>query len=276
MKTPFFLIAAGSLAIAGNALGQQQPAPQEPIAAVLKMRETDFVYRSTRNYFSCDELRNGVAVILRALGARDDVQVRATDCAWSNVPDMTVSDGSSRWDNNWDKSTRAQSPMERMRGQHPRQTTPVHIWVMMPVPVTPGVMKEIEQDKARRELLSRVTGNMSVAMNDAILFPAMRQQVTLSKDTIKLEPQHCELLEQMINNVFRDLDLRAVRKGMSCDPNQRSNFAPQVVVEALLPVGYALPGSEKPKQKEEKEPDPPAQGAAEGGQAQPEPPPPQQ
>jgi hypothetical protein len=166
--------------------------------------------------------------------------------------------------------------MERMRGQHPRQTTPVHIWVMMPVPVTPGVMKEIEQDKARRELLSRVTGNMSVAMNDAILFPATRQQVTLSKETIKLEPQHCELLEQMINNVFRDLDLRAVRKGMSCDPHQRSNFAPQVVVEALLPVGYALPGSEKPKQKEEKEPDPPAEGAAEGGQAQPEPPPPQQ
>ena len=274
---PASLIGIASLAIAGNALAAEQPGAQEPVTAVLKLRETDFVYRSSRNYLPCDQLQNGVAVILRALGARDDVQVRVTECNWSQVPDMTVSGNDSQWnDNNWDRSTRQQSPMERMRGTTPRQNTPVHIWAMMPVPATPKVMKEMEQDKARRDLVSRVTGNMAAALNDPILFNATRQQVTLSHDTIKLEPQHCELLDQMITGVFRDLDLRAVRKNLSCDPHQRSSFPPSAIVEALLPVGYVLPGSQKEKKPEKKEPDP---AAAEGGSApedQPEQPPQQQ
>lgn len=278
---PASVICIASLAFACNALATEQPAAQEPVTAVLKMRETDFVYRSSRNYLPCDQIQNGVAVILRALGARDDVQVRVTECGWSEVPDLTVAGNDSQWnDNNWDRSTRQQSPMERMRGNTPRQNTPVHIWAMMPVPATPKIMKEMEQDKARRELVSRVTGNMAAALNDPILFNATRQQVTLSHDTIKLEPQHCELLEQMIAGVFRDLDLRAVRKSLSCDPHQRSSFPPSATVEALLPVGYVLPGSQKKEKKpEQKDPDP-AATEGENQQAQPEneqaQPPPQQ
>jgi hypothetical protein len=259
---PAGLVAIASLVIACDAMGAQsaaQPAAQETVTAVLKMRESDFVYRTTRNPLSCDELRNSVAVILSALGARDDVQVRLTNCMGGGVPDLTVNDGSSQtWDNNaWDRSTQQQSPMERMRGSTPRQNTPVHIYAMMPVVATPKIAKEMEQDKARRELVSRVTGNMNAALNDPILFAAARQQVTLSKDNIKLRPEHCELLDQMISGVFRDFDLRAVRRSLSCDPHQRSNFAPEVTVEALLPIGYVLPVAEKKEKKQEqKEPDP--------------------
>lgn len=262
--TPATLIALASLATAYDAMGQQpaaqQPA-QETVTAVLKMRESDFVYRTTRNPLNCDELINGVAVILRAVGARDDVQVRLTGCMAGSVPDLSVSDGSQTWDNNWDRSTRQQSPMERMRGSTPRQNTPVHIWAMMPVVATPKIVKEMDQDKSRRELLSRVTGNMAVALNDPILFAATRQQVTLSKDTIKLRPEHCELVEQMISGVFRDFDLRAVRRNLSCDPHQRSSFPPEVTVEALLPVGYVLPTIQKEKKKEPDPPPPPPEPA---------------
>ncbi len=240
-----------SLATGWDALAAQEPASQEAIAAALKLKEMDFVYRSSRNYLSCDELRNGVAVILRALGARDDVQVTATHCTWSQIPDATISnDSDSTWNQNWDRSTRQQSPMERMRGSTPNQSTPLHIRAMLPVPANKQVLKEMEQDKARRELISRVTGNMAAALNDPILFAAKRQQVTLSHDTIKLEPEHCELLDQMISGVFRRLDMKVVRKSLSCDPHQRSNFAPSVTVEALLPVGYVLPGSDKKEKKE--------------------------
>jgi hypothetical protein len=268
-------------------MGEQQQAAQEPVTAVLKMRESDFVYRSQLYYMSCDDLRNGVAVILRALGARDDVQVRVTNCSMGGVPDLVVSGGGtgpqsqsgSTWDNNWDRSTRQQSPMERMRNETPTQSIPVHIWAMMPVPADSKVMKEMEKDKARRELISRVTGNMNVAMNDPILFAAKRQQVELSHDTIKLGPEHCQLLDQMITHVFRDFDLKAVRKNLSCDPHQKSNFPPSATVEALLPVGYVLPGSDKHKKKE-KDPEPPppeqqeqpAQPAPQEQPAQPQPP----
>jgi len=263
------LVAIASLAIVGDALGAQTPEQQEPVTAVLKMRESDFVYRSSLNYMNCDELRNGVAVILRALGARDDVQVRLSNCSMNGVPDLVLSGGGSgsnsgfpesrggTWNNTWDRSSRQQSPMERMRNDAPTQGTPVHIYAMMPVPADSKVMKEIEKDKARRELVSRVTGNMNVALNDPILFAAKRQQVTLSHETIKLEPQHCELLEQMVTHVFRDFDLKAVRRNMSCDPHQRSNIPPSVVVEALLPVGYVMPGSDKEKKPAKKDPEPP-------------------
>ena len=237
------------------ALATEQAAqPQEPVAAALKLHEADFTYRSSRNFFSCDELRNAVAVILRALGARDDVQVRALDCMGVMIPDATISDGSTTWNNNWDRSTRQQSPMERMRSSSSaaRQSTPVHIQAMLPVVANDKVLKEMEQDKSRRELISRVTGNMAAALNDPILFAATRQQVTLSHETIKLEPEHCELLDQMISSVFRRFDMRVVRKSLACDPHQRSNFPPQVTVEALLPVGYVLPGAEKQKEREKK------------------------
>jgi hypothetical protein len=255
MRTSLCLIATVSLAVCCEALAAEQTAqPQEPVAAALKLHEADFVYRTSRNYLSCDELRNGVAVILRALGARDDVEVRVTNCSYSQVPDATISnEPGGTWNNqNWNRSTRQQSPMDRMRGETNSQSTSLHIRAMLPVPANKQIMKEMEQDKARRELISRVTGNMAAALNDPILFPAPRQQVTLSHDTIKLEPEHCELLEQMINTVLRRFDMRATRRSLSCDPHQRSSFPPSATIEALLPVGYVMPGSEK-KQKKERE-----------------------
>ena len=254
MQTKFCLIAVASLAVGCEALAAEESAqPQEPIAAALKLHEADFVYRTTRNYLSCGELQNGVAVILRALGARDDVDVRVTNCMYTEIPDATISNDGSTWNNQvWDRSTRQQSPMERMRGETNNQSTALHIRAMLPVPANKKVLKEMEQDKARRELISRVTGNPAAALNDPIMFPATRQQVTLSHDTIKLEPEHCELLEQMMSSVLRRFDMKVVRKSTSCDPHQRSNFPPSATIEALLPVGYVLPGSDK-KQKKERE-----------------------
>ncbi len=60
------LFAAGSLTMNCAALADGQ------VAAVLKTREVEFAYRSVANFFACDELRNHVATILRALGARDE------------------------------------------------------------------------------------------------------------------------------------------------------------------------------------------------------------
>ena len=254
MRTPIWLIATASLAVCCETLAAEETTqPQEPVAAALKLHEVDFVYRTTRNYLSCGELQNGVAVILRALGARDDVDVRVTNCSFTDIPDATISNDGSTWNNQvFDRTTRQQSPMERMRGETNNQSTALHIRAMLPVPANKKVLKEMEQDKARRELISRVTGNPAAALNDPILFPATRQEVTLSHDTIKLEPEHCQLLDQMISSVLRRLDMRVVRKNLSCDPHQRSNFPPSATIEALLPVGYVLPGSDK-KQKKEKE-----------------------
>ena len=146
------LAAAGSL-IAGSAA-----TADDKITAVLKAQEVDFVYRSTVNLFACDELRNHVAVILRAMGARDDVRVRVNDCELVLIPEDTSA--------TWDRSLPGNpgnpvNPADRFRdpSDERRQFSTVHVWLMFPVEATPEIMAEIDKDKSRRDLISRVTGN---------------------------------------------------------------------------------------------------------------------
>jgi hypothetical protein len=223
------LLAAGSLTLDCAADAQDQ------VAAVYKTHEVSFVYRSFVNLYACDELRNHVAAILRAVGARDDIKVRVSDCELFVYADE------------WDRSNRYDWPTDRFgawRGDR-LQTSNVRVQLMFPVEATPDVLAEIEKDKARRELVSRVTGNPLAALNDPVMFPAQRQQVTLSRATIRLGPEDCQLLEQMIPTVFRKLDVKVISRQLSCDPQQRSNFSPKLVVEALLPAGAVVPGEKK-------------------------------
>jgi hypothetical protein len=131
------------------------------------------------------------------------------------------------------------------------QISNVRIELMFPVEATPAVLAEIDKDKSRRELISRVTGNPLAALNDPIIFPVQRKEVTLSRSTIRLRPEDCELLEQMLPTVFRKLDVKVVRRELYCDPHQRSNFAPKVVVETWWPTGAPTPG--EPQKEKEKE-----------------------
>jgi hypothetical protein len=225
------LLAAGSLT-PGCAV-----AAQDQVSAVYKAHEVGFVYHSFVNLLACDDLRNHVAGILRAVGARDDIRVRVSDCEFFVFPDEAQ----------WDRWGRYEGPADRFgygRGDR-QQTSHVRVELMFPIEATPEVMAEIERDKSRRELVSRVTGNPFAALNDPAIFPAQRQEVTLSRGTIRLGPEDCELLEQMIPTVLRRLDVKVVRRQLSCNPHQRSHFAPKVVVETLLPAGTPALGEKK-------------------------------
>ena len=241
-------------------LGQEQATglPPGQIPAVLRLREVDFIYRSSTNVLSCDDLRRHISVVLRAVGARDDVQVTAHECESFIAPDPTSApsrsgpSASGTFDRQpaWDPSSRTTGAFDRTRtnrttDRYHAQTTPVHIQLMMPAVVTPDILGEIDRDKSRRQLISRVTNNPAVALDDAILFAAERREVTLSHDTIDLEAVDCELLEQMVPSVFRELDLKVTGQTLACDPRQRSHFMPRLTVEALLPVGVAMVGEQK-------------------------------
>ncbi|HET9444760.1 MAG TPA: hypothetical protein VFO35_00775 [Steroidobacteraceae bacterium] len=229
------LLAASALMTAGSAA-----TAAEPLAAVLKMHEVRFVYHSFANVFACDELRNHIATILRAVGARDDVRVRVNDCQIV-VTDDDLSPP-------WDRSNRDYpSDIFREREFDQRQTSHVRVQVMFPVEATPQVLAEIEKDKSRRELISRVTGDPAAALNDPIVFPAERKQITLSQGTIRLRAEHCELLEQMIPTVFRELGVKVTRSQLGCDRYGRSRLSPRLTAEVLWPVGAPAPGDKNEK-----------------------------
>jgi hypothetical protein len=233
-SAPAALLAACLLTLGGAA------AAQDDVAAVYKVHEVRFVYRTFVNQLDCGELRNHVARVLLAMGARDDIKVRASNCELFLLPDESSA---------WDRSRRFGWPGDRFGGldDDRMQSSYVRVEVMFPVEATPAVMAEIDKDKSRRELVSRVTGNPLAAANDPIIFPAQRKQVTLSRATMRLKPEDCELLEQMIPTVFRKLDVKVVSKNLSCNSHQRSYFPPTVVVETLLPKGLVAEEEKKEK-----------------------------
>jgi hypothetical protein len=232
-----FLLAVSSLTLNCAALAEE---PKQ-VAAVLKLHEVQFVYRTVVNFFACDELRRDVAVILRALGARDDVQVRVNNCELVLMPDQRASSGG------WDRfhPERPPDPFRNFDDEDQQQFSTVYVKAMFPIEATPEVMKEIDKDKSRRDLISRVTGDPAAALNEPIVYPAERKQITLSQGTLHLRPEHCELLEQMMPSLARQLGFKVISKQLSCDRYGRSQFAPKVTVEVLWPTGAALPGEKK-------------------------------
>lgn len=233
---------------------------EEATAAVLKRHDLSFNYRSTVTPLSCFELQNRVAAIFRALGARDDVDVRATHCENVIVPDMPGDDWMrepgtwrSRSDP-WSASDPWESGAQRERDRFNRgQSSLVRVSLLMPVEVTPEVLEEMKKDKTRRELISRVTGDPQAKMDEPIVFAARRQEVTLSRRTIDLEPKDCELLEQMSKSVFRKLGIRVVGSAPSCGRDRTSHISPNLTVEALMPVLPSVPQLSPPSGESEPE-----------------------
>lgn len=278
------LLSATALMLAGGA------SADTPITAVYKVQELSFQYRLPRQAQPCHELQARVANILLAVGARDDIKVDVRNCdaymigdddMMDPMPGRSSSDPSDRADpfeRNNDPFNRSNSAFGNAARER-RQTASIRIRLQMPVEMTPAVMKEIEKDKSRRELVSRVTRNPAASMNDPILFEAQRQEVTLSSRTVRLRAEDCELLEQMSNQLFRKLDVKVTRRTASCGPRDSSRIPPQMDVEALLPTGRlaVVADPEKQKRKTVVEPtDDPATAPAEPAPAEPAPQPQQQ
>lgn len=264
------LLALTSLVLGSQVAAQEQTAAQEQKAAVLKLRDIDFFYRSSVARLSCIALQGRVASILRALGARDDVEVDVNGCDAVVAPEEPMDTWRTPSDRAQTSSDRWRTSSSRLpkRGVKHEQSAHVRVRLMMPIEVTPEVLAEMERDKSRRELVSRVVGNPAASLNDPIVFPAQRQLVTLSRGTIDLEPEECELIEQMSASVFPKLDIRVVGRGPNCGRDQLSRIPPQVTVEALMPV---MPRSPQlaPTAAGESDPAPSAPAASETKSSEP-------
>lgn len=263
------LIAAGSLAGAAEppqpATTPAATAGQAPtITAVHKARELSFNYRNQGYHYSCHDLEKRVAVLLIAIGARDDISVSARNCdalmIASGDTSMDIDPTFGRGPNDPFGRDRADpfgrdrnDPWSRSggyrRSNEREQSAQIHIKLMMPVEVTPQILEEIERDKSRRQLISRVTGNPAASMNDPIVFAARREEVTLSQRTLRLQPEDCDLLQQLTTQVIRKLDVKIKHQSFGCGPRSRSRIAPQLTVETWLPTGTLLPMPDPEKMK---------------------------
>jgi hypothetical protein len=218
---------------------------EESKVAVWKAKEVSFSYRSSVAVYSCNALRDRVITIFRAIGARDDLDVKVTSCETSLMPaEASRNDWpAEQSENAWGiPSDRLFNRSDRLLSHRPDrgQSANVRVRLMMPTEVTPEVIAELDRDKSRRELVSRVTGNPAAGLNVPIAFPAQRQTITLSHGSIGLEPEECELLDQMSTSAFRQLGVRVVHRSSPCDRDRVSHISPKLTVEVLVGVPFGM------------------------------------
>jgi hypothetical protein len=221
-------------------------AAEEPKQAVWKIKEAGFSYHSSNAIYSCSALQARVENILLAVGARDDLQVKVTGCnefvaedgfdlgqsrSRDAIRDRDIGARPSGWEDPYDRFSRRRNERE--------QSAYVRVRLQMPVELTPDVLDEVKRDKSRRELVSRLTRDPASKLDDPIVFPARWQSVTLSRDSIGLKPEECELLDQVSTSIFKQLDLRVTGKSRGCNRDGVSRIPPTLTVQALLsaPIG---------------------------------------
>lgn len=255
---------ARALLVSALLVASIEGAAQDGTAAVWKLREVAFFYRSSTAVYSCSALKGRVTSILRAVGARGDLEVEVYDCVeFRTPPDAGINDA----------GTIRESPSDRfgVRAIDHQQTADVRISMMMPTAATPAVLAEIEREKSLRELVLRTTGKPATRLTDPNVFTAQLQHVTLSRKTIGLEPPECELLEQMSNRVFRPIGVRVIRRGYTCDPRQVSRIYPELEVEALLPALFVTGDAQQMPAPGEGETDAGKPGESDEGPGEPDP-----
>src|SRR5688500_10536573 len=129
-------VLGASIVFATTALAAVFPAlAQEKIAAVFKAREVDFFYRSSTTFLPCHELQGRVATILRAIGARDDLQVKASGCENFLTPSDSHFDRSDPFESRDDPFNTRNDRFGTRRNER-EEVAHVRVQLMAPVPVT--------------------------------------------------------------------------------------------------------------------------------------------
>jgi len=205
------------------------PADEQNTMAVWKQQRIDFYYRSSTAIYSCSALQKRIEAILYSVGAGDDLRVDTSGC------DPMLSPPAQTMPSIPGRQTRTDD-MFRNRPSHGEQYAHVRILVKTPVEATPEVIAALKKDKPRRELLAKVTGKPEAAIEEETQFQAQRKQITLSRDSTGLEAAECELLDQLVNTVFADLNVRVVSRDYSCSPGHTSRIPPKITVDALMPM----------------------------------------
>jgi hypothetical protein len=184
-------------AIACSALAQAE----EPVSALWKSQEINFTYQGFTTRFTCDGLRDRVRAILLELGARPDLKATALGCSPSNLP----------------------SPFPSVR-----------LVIATPVEATPENVIALSQDAGRKDRDSSRAPAEGIGSADRFAASWRTVNLAQSGSRLRIERGECELIEQLRDHVFPQLQIRVIEDHTRCVPNQVSFGQPNMRVAALV------------------------------------------
>lgn len=203
MRT-FFVKLTAALALAPAVLLANPT--EEQVTAVWKAQQVNFEYRGYSTTYSCRSLEDKLEIILRTVGARENVRLQ------SHVCDEQV--GIARF----------------------------QISMQSPVVASEENIRELTTHDSKDELVARVNGEQLPTANDLERFPAVWKKVSFARDRyMRLERGDCELVQQLRRQILPRMSVQIVTdKTSGCSSAFGNVGSPRLTVSALVPAKAPL------------------------------------
>lgn len=191
------------LAVSGQSFAESDaPDSSEPITAIWKQQRVTFHYRSNQIFYSCDGLKHKIASILKAVGARGEVDVEL-----------------------------------RCRPGSVTNSAATLITLRSPIEATPENVATATTYSPETQLVARLKNVQLPTANDLERFNAQWSTVMLNRARgLSIDAGDCELLHGLAKQVFPQMAVRIVRQGLACAQGVSSRVRPTLHVAALVPI----------------------------------------
>jgi hypothetical protein len=182
------------------------------IEAVWKPQRIVFVYGSAGRYYPCRTLEYKIKMILRRLGAREQLEVRRYGC----------------------RDLAAQARFELL--------------IESPVEATPDNIRDVTQYSSEEELIARARGVQLPSTAELPRFPAAWQTISFHRDRhLNLDSGDCALVQQLRHQIMPRMSVQVTKDINSVDCSQAlgSLMGPRLIVSALVPASVSAEISPK-------------------------------
>lgn len=171
----------------------------QSVTAIWKAQQVNFEYRGDSTVYSCRSLHDKLVMILRTLGAREDVRLHSFVCD-------------------------EQLGIARFQ-----------VAMRSPVIASEENVREATQYDSKDELIARMSGEQLASASDLERFPAVWKTVSFARDRgMRLERGDCELVQQVRQQILPRLSVRVVKDNVRCSSSLGHIGPPRLTVSALV------------------------------------------
>ncbi len=169
----------------------------EPIEAVWKPQRVTFEYSGHTTRYTCYSLEQKLKVVLKTLGAHQDIAVDRTAC----------------------------SDFAGAR---------LHVKFRSPVEASIENIRLITTYDAAQLLAARLNKQQLPAAEDLPRFSATFQEVSFARDRqMRMQAADCEFVDRVRRQLLPAIDARVVKNGVFCTPGYPNITPPRLVVSVL-------------------------------------------
>ena len=171
----------------------------ENVTAIWKAQKLSFEYRADSTVYSCRSLQDKLVMILRTVGAREDVQLHGFVCD-------------------------EQLGIARFQ-----------VSMKSPVIASEENVREATEHDSKDQLIARVSGEKLASAAGLERFPAVWKTVSFARDrNMRLERGDCELVQQVRQQILPRMSVRVVRDTVRCSSSLGNIGPPRLTVSALV------------------------------------------